>query len=230
MPKYHLILVAGGKGLRMGSETAKQFLLLHGKPLIVHTLERFLHAMPELRVIVALPKAHIEQWQEIRKAYLPHSNMIVTKGGKERFHSVQTGLDQVNGQPGDIVGVHDAVRPFVAGAVIQNCYRSAAQFGAAIPVAPLHESLRQVDGQGNNKAVVRDHFRKVQTPQCFELSLLQRAFQQPYSSAFTDDASVVEATGQYIHLVEGNKENLKITSPLDWEFAKVLIKKTHEGQ
>ncbi len=228
MKASHLILVAGGKGLRMGTATPKQFLILEDKPLIIHTIERFQTAMPELNIVLVLPKSHIEQWQSIQQKHLPHSTIKIAYGGDTRYHSVKNGLEKIDGKNGDIVGVHDAVRPFVSEELIANCFKSAAEHGAAVPVVPLKESIRTIDNNGTSQAVARGQFRIVQTPQCFEWTILKRAYEQPYDASITDDATLVEKTGQKIYCVEGNNDNRKITSAEDWEIAKVLLNKAHQ--
>jgi len=228
MKASHLILVAGGKGLRMGTATPKQFLNLEDRPLIIHTIERFQSAMPDLDIVLVLPESHMEHWQAIQQNYLPHSTVKIAYGGDTRYHSVNNGWGKIAGKEGDIVGVHDAVRPFVSKKVIATCFKTAKEHGAAIPVVPLKESIRTIDDNGTSKAVERDQFRIVQTPQCFEWTILKRAYEQPCDTSITDDAALVEKMGQEIYCVEGNNENRKITGAEDWEIAKVLLNKAHQ--
>lgn len=220
-----MILVAGGKGVRMGTATPKQFLTLQDKPLIIHTVERFQSAIPKLEIVLVLPESNVEQWKAIQKKYLPHSTIKIAYGGETRFHSVKNGLAEIDGKEGDIVGVHDAVRPLVSKEVIDSCFTSARENGTAIPVLPINESIREIDEKGRNHARARDRFRVVQTPQCFELTILKKAYEQPYDSSTTDDATLVEKTGQYIYCVAGNKENMKITNAEDWQIAELLMNK-----
>lgn len=214
--KRAVILVAGGRGMRMGSDLPKQFLPLHGKPLLMHTLEVFHRWDGNARLTLTLPEAHQTYWEMLCRELncrVPHQ---VVTGGETRFHSVRNGLAAV--EDCDWVGVHDGVRPFVAPEVIEACFRAAAQHGAALPVVPVAESLRECDGE-RNRAVDRARYRLVQTPQVFRRDWLEEAYRQPYSPLFTDDASVVEASGRNIHLVPGNPENIKITTPTDLFFA-----------
>ncbi|MCR5180865.1 MAG: 2-C-methyl-D-erythritol 4-phosphate cytidylyltransferase [Bacteroidaceae bacterium] len=221
----YCIIVAGGKGLRMGSDLPKQFLPVGGKPLLMHTLEAFERAVAGIHIVLVLPADHQPYWRELCHRYsftLPHD---IATGGPTRFHSVLSGLRQVaaiHGASDGLVAVHDGVRPFVSPEVIRRCFRVAQESGAAVPVVPVVETLRQM-ASSSSHTVDRSLFRLVQTPQTFQLSLLLRAFEQPYSDAFTDDASVVEALGHPITLVEGNRENIKITTPFDLTIAESLL-------
>lgn len=209
----HLIIVAGGKGTRMGAELPKQFLELHGKPILGHTIERFYSFDNQINIIVVLHPDYIQYWKDLCLTLgitIPH---LVVAGGEERFFSVKNGLDAILENTG-VVGIHDAVRPLVSHKTFVTCYESARINGTAVPVIPVNDSLRRVD-DGKNEAVERSQFRMVQTPQCFEMTLLRKAFHQSYRPGFTDDASVVEALGVALHLVEGNRENIKITTPED---------------
>jgi 2-C-methyl-D-erythritol 4-phosphate cytidylyltransferase len=212
----HLIIVAGGSGKRMGTELPKQFLELNGKPILVHTIERFHNFNNQLNIIVVMNEEYIDYWGDLCRTIglsIPHQ---VVKGGKERFFSVLHGLNKIPDSEG-IVGVHDAVRPLVSKRTFVTCYESARINGTAVPVLPVNDSLRFV-ADGKNEIADRSKFRLVQTPQCFEISLLKKAFQQGYNPSFTDDASVVEFLGVAINLVEGNRENIKITTPEDLRF------------
>lgn len=215
--KRAIILVAGGRGSRMGSDLPKQFLPLHGKPLLMHTLELFYRWDGSARLTLTLPEAHQAYWEMLCRELdcrVPHR---VVAGGETRFHSVRNGLAAME-EDCDWIGVHDGVRPFVAPEVIEACFREAARHGAALPVVPVAESLRECDGE-RNRAVDRARYRLVQTPQVFRRDWLEEAYRQPYSPLFTDDASVVEAAGRSIRLVPGNPENIKITTPADLFFA-----------
>ncbi len=222
--KKYLIVVAGGKGTRMGGEMPKQFQLLDGKPIIMITLER-LHAIdPTMQLILVLPAEHIELWKELCKEYSFAVPLLLTNGGSTRFHSVQNGLAQVDDLEEALVGVHDGVRPFVSARVLDDCFREAWTHGAAIPMISVQDSLRHIVGvNGVTEVVPRDRYRLVQTPQIFKLSLLRRAYEQRFVESFTDDASVVEALGEQVVGVEGNSENIKLTTPFDLMVAKTLI-------
>ena len=220
-----VIIVAGGKGLRMGSDIPKQFLPIGGKPVLMRTLERFREYSPTLQIILVLPKAQQDYWQKLCKEYAFDINYQLADGGETRFHSVQNGLAKIPDDAEGVVGVHDGVRPFPSIEVIRNCYETARTAKAVIPVIPIVETVRQIFSNGlqDSRTVSRDDYRLVQTPQTFDIQLLKAANQQPYNDGFTDDASVVESYGHAITLVEGNRENIKITTPYDMKIAEVLI-------
>jgi len=218
----YVIIVAGGKGLRMGSDIPKQFLPIGGKPVLMRTIERFREYSPNLQIILVLPKAQQDYWQQLCKEYDFKIEYQLADGGETRFHSVQHGLALIPDDAEGVVGVHDGVRPFPSIEVIRNCYEAARQKKAVIPVIPVVETVRQLEG-ATSFTVPRDDYRLVQTPQCFDIQLLKAANRQPYNDGFTDDASVVEAYGFDITLVEGNRENIKITTPYDLKIAEVLI-------
>lgn len=222
--KKYIIVVAGGKGKRMGGEMPKQFQLLGGKPVVMVTLER-LHAIdPTMQLILVLPAEHIELWKEMCKEYSFAVPLVLAQGGSTRFHSVQNGLAQVDDIDEALVGVHDGVRPFVSSSVLAGCFSKAWVYGAAIPMLDVQDSLRHiVGGNGVTEVVPRDRYRLVQTPQVFRLSLLRRAYEQRFVEEFTDDASVVEALGHQVVGVEGNRENIKLTTPFDLMVAKTLM-------
>lgn len=222
--KKYLIVVAGGKGTRMGGEMPKQFQLLGDKPVIMQTLER-LHAMdPGIQLILVLPAEHFELWKELCKQHSFAVPLLLAQGGTTRFHSVQNGLAQVDDIDEALVGVHDGVRPFVSPRVLADCFREAWINGAAIPMLDVQDSLRHIiGGNGVTEVVPRDRYRLVQTPQVFKLSLLRRAYEQRFIESFTDDASVVEALGEHVAGVEGNRENIKLTTPFDLMIAKTLM-------
>lgn len=219
----YVIIVAGGKGLRMGSDVPKQFLRVGGKPILMHTLETFHSADDELRIILVLPAEQQSYWHELCNEHqfsVPHQ---IATGGETRFHSVGNGLALIpDGEEESVVGVHDGVRPFVSKEVILRCYEVAREQGTAIPVVPVVETLRQVLPEGDSLTVDRNLYRLVQTPQVFRVGILKEAYRQPYLPSFTDDASVVEALGHRIALVDGNRENVKITTPSDLIFAERL--------
>ena len=190
--KRYAIIVAGGKGLRMGGDVPKQFLPINGKPVLMRTLEAFKLFDAEMQLIVVLPQEQIAYWQELCR------------------------------QQGCII--QHGVRPFVSQEVLQRCYEQAEEKKAVIPVIPVIETIRKLNDSQSSKTVPRSEFRLVQTPQVFNVNLLKRAYEQPYTTAFTDDASVVEALGIPVTLAEGNRENIKITTPFDLKIAEVLAK------
>ncbi len=223
MHKY-AIIVAGGKGERMGVDIPKQFIELEGKPILMHTLEKFKKADPTIEIILALPENQIDFWEELFSKYqlsnIPHQ---IVKGGKTRFHSVQNALKLVKEE--GIVAIHDGVRPLVSEETIKRCFVEAEKKGNAIPVVEVVESLRHVTKQdGINHSVARSCYRLVQTPQCFKSELILSAYKQQFDNSFTDDASVVEVLGKVINLVEGNRENIKITTQEDLVIASALLK------
>ena len=219
----YIIIVAGGKGLRMGSDIPKQFLPIGGKPVLMRTLERFRAYSTALQIILVLPEAQQDYWRNLCEEYHFDVEHQIANGGQTRFHSVQNGLALVPDDAEGVVGVHDGVRPFPSIEVIRNCYETARTAKAVIPVIPVVETVRQLIDNEQSKTVPRDNYRLVQTPQTFDIQLLKAANRQPYNDGFTDDASVVESYGHAITLVEGNRENIKITTPYDLKIAEVLI-------
>ncbi len=232
----YIIIVAGGKGLRMGGEVPKQFLPVGGLPVLMRTMLRFREYSPDLQIILVLPKAQQEYWKNLCAAHQFSLPYLLADGGKTRFHSVQNGLALIPDDAEGVVGVHDGVRPFVSVEVISRCFETARTHRAVIPVVPVVESLRKVgDGMGpvgpmspmgpmSSTTVPRDEYRLVQTPQVFDIQLLKAANRQPYRDIFTDDASVVEAYGQQVTMVEGNRENIKITTPFDLTIAEAMLR------
>ena len=236
MSSDYVIIVAGGKGLRMGSDIPKQFLPIGGKPVLMRTIERFREYSADLQIILVLPKAQQDYWRQLCLQYefpLPQQggdrggSYLLADGGETRFHSVQHGLALIPDDAEGVVGVHDGVRPFPSIDVIRRCYETARTAKAVIPVTPVVESLRHIGPIGPispiSHAVPRSDYRLVQTPQTFDIQLLKAANRQPYRETFTDDASVVEAFGFDITPVEGNSENIKITTPFDLKMAEVLV-------
>ena len=218
--KKYIIIVAGGKGLRMGGEIPKQFIPIGGKPVLMRTIETFYAYDSSIKIILVLPVSQQEYWKDLCLEYsfdIPHQ---VADGGETRFHSVKSGLNLV--KEDGWVGVHDGVRPFVSRDVIERCYSAAAMWQAVIPVVDVVETVRHMTEEGS-ETVPRDQYKLVQTPQVFDVSLLKNAYNQEYTSHFTDDASVVEALGVKVHLVEGNRENVKLTTPFDLKLAEMLI-------
>ena len=222
--KKYIIVVAGGKGLRMGGEVPKQFQVIGNKPVLMVTLER-LHAIdPAMQLVLVLPAEQFDLWKEMCRQYEFAVPLLLTQGGATRFHSVQNGRAQVDDIDEALVGVHDGVRPFVSQRVIDDCFREAWIHGAAIPMIDLQDSLRHIVGaDGVTEVVPRDRYRLVQTPQVFKLSVLRKAYEQRFVETFTDDASVVEASGKDVVAVEGNRENIKLTTPFDMLVARTLM-------
>ena len=220
----YIIIVAGGKGLRMGGDLPKQFMPLHGKPVLMHTIERFRSYSDELKIILVLPHEQQDYWRQICQKHNFTVEHTVVDGGQTRFHSSQNGVAAVPDDATGVIGIHDGVRPFVSEETIARCFEAARQFGAALPVLPVTDTLRRVTDDGGYN-VQRNDYRTVQTPQTFDAQLLKQAFKQPYSDNFTDDASVVEALGHKVTVVDGNRENIKLTTPFDLVVAEALIKK-----
>lgn len=219
----YIIIVAGGKGLRMGGDIPKQFLPVAGIPVLMRTMMRFREYSPDIQIILVLPKAQQEYWNSLCRQHQFNIPYLLADGGKTRFHSVQNGLALVPDDADGVVGVHDGVRPFVSVDTIRRCYDEARGSKAVVPVIPVVETVRHLAANGSSRTVPRDEYRLVQTPQCFDIQLLKAANKQPYNDGFTDDASVVEAFGYSITLVDGNRENIKITTPGDMKMAEMLI-------
>ena len=219
----YVIIVAGGKGLRMGSDIPKQFLPIGGKPVLMRTLELFREYSTEVQIILVLPENQQDYWLQLCQQYHFGVKYQLANGGQTRFHSVQNGLALVPDDADGVVGVHDGVRPFPSIDVIKNCYEAARTAKAVIPVIPVVETVRHLEGEGS-VTVPRGDYRLVQTPQTFDIQLLKTANRQPYHDGFTDDASVVESYGHAITLVEGNRENIKITTPYDIVVAEALCR------
>lgn len=220
MKKYALI-VAGGKGLRMGGELPKQFIPLgDGVPVLMHTIKAFYSYEAQIEIILVLPGEQQAYWSELCKEKGFQIQHTLVDGGETRFHSVRNGLTAIREE--GLVGVHDGVRPFVSKEVIAHCFDRAAICKAAIPVVGVFDTMRSLTNTGSH-TVNRNNYCLVQTPQVFDVALLKRAYQQQFTPDFTDDASVVEATGMSVSLVEGNRENIKITTPFDLKIASTLI-------
>ena len=217
---YTVIIVAGGSGTRMQSQTPKQFALLKGKPVIVYSIEKFLKFDPSIQIIVVLNPDYHSLFSTIQKEF-DLTTCTLANGGETRFHSVKNGLEKVSKET-TIVAVHDAARPLVSLLTIQNTFSAAEKHAAAIPVVEVNESLREINTQGN-KAVDRKNYKVVQTPQCFVKDVLLNAYNKEHKDFFTDDASVVEEAGNKIFLTQGNIENIKITYPQDLVFATALL-------
>ncbi len=214
------VIVAGGSGSRMGTPVPKQFLELKGKPVLVHTVETFLRAFPDIEIILVLAPDFILQGSDLIKRYFEGGNIQLAKGGDSRYHSVQNGLKLIKGEA--VIFVHDAVRCLVTEKLIQRCYQQALQKGSAVPAVPARDSIRMVEGN-KSKAINRDNIRIIQTPQTFRSDVILPAFQQPYRDSFTDEATVVESSGKDIFLTEGEETNIKITLPADMLIAEKII-------
>lgn len=208
--------------MRMGGDIPKQFLPIKGKPVLMRTIERFREFSASMGIILVLPKSQQEYWQELCRQYDFNVEYNIADGGETRFHSVQNGLALIPNDEQGVVGVHDGVRPFVSIETISRCYETARAVKAVIPVVPVVETLRYVGIEGEDRNVLRSDYRLVQTPQTFDIQLLKEANKQEYRESFTDDASVVEGIGKKVEMVEGNRENIKITTPFDLAIAEVL--------
>jgi 2-C-methyl-D-erythritol 4-phosphate cytidylyltransferase len=217
--KKSAIIVAGGSGVRMGSDVPKQFLLLNDIPVLIRTLQLF-HALAD-EVVLVLPQAHFDYWNQLCSQFsINKSDYQLVAGGKSRTESVINGLTKVSG-PG-LVAIHDAVRPLVSKELISHAFEAAAKYGSAIPVIPVRETLRKLE-KDSSLVVDREQHRLVQTPQCFDLEAIKRSYQQFSGKEFTDDASVYEAAGNTVHLIEGEHSNIKITFPADFLFASAWL-------
>ena len=219
MNKY-AVIVAGGSGSRMNSAVPKQFLLVKSKPVLYYTLDTFLKAYDDLKIILVLPEEYVATGQEIIDAWFDYKRIKITVGGRTRFHSVQNGLQLVDEE--SIVFVHDAVRCLLSVSLIHRCYEAALEFGAAIPVVDCKDSVRFVSTHGN-EALERRNVKLVQTPQVFLSTILLPAFNIDYKDKFTDEATVVEAFGMKVQLVEGEEDNIKITRPFDLLLAEKIM-------
>lgn len=220
MFKKFALIVAGGSGTRMQSTLPKQFLPVLGKPVLMHTIRVFHQFDPNMEIIVVLPKSQFETWNKLCKQFNFSISVTLVQGGDTRFASVKNGLKQIN--ENGIVFIHDGVRPLVSEQTLNNCLETALEKGNALPVVPVSESVRFVDGN-KNKALNRSNYFLVQTPQTFQTTAIKEAYQQEYDPLFTDDASVLEKTGLAINTVPGNRENIKITYPEDIHLAEVLL-------
>lgn len=219
--KKYCIIVAGGNGRRMLSETPKQFLLLAGKPVLLHSLEVFAAAVPDLEIILVLPETHIVTWEEILVQYDVNLSHTIIPGGETRFLSVQNGIRCIT-LPG-LVAVHDGVRPLVSREGIIRLFDDAEKNGSAVPVIPVSDTVRQTEGEYSH-VIDRNNLRLVQTPEIFHSEVLIQAYETPESDSYTDVASVIESTGfGGIHLSEGEAENIKITQPVDLLLAEAIL-------
>ena len=216
------IIVAGGTGQRMGSVVPKQFLSIQGKPILLHTIDQFVAAFSDIQLVVVLPAGYIEEGKKLLSQNGFTKNIVFVAGGDTRFQSVKNGLSQVTAS--SIVFVHDAVRCLLTPALIQRCFQQAMEKGSAIPAVSSTDTVRLIKGN-NNELFDRENVMLIQTPQTFQSDLLLSAFDQAYNASFTDEANVVEASGQSVYLVDGEFENIKITRPLDLAIAEYILAK-----
>ncbi|MDR0232572.1 MAG: 2-C-methyl-D-erythritol 4-phosphate cytidylyltransferase [Dysgonamonadaceae bacterium] len=222
MKQKYIIIVAGGKGTRMGAEIPKQFLILNDKPVLIHTIESFFNYDKTIKIILVLPEEQQNYWNELCAKFDFKINHQIVSGGETRFHSVKNGLDTIT-EKDVIIGIHDGVRPLVSKDVIGRCFDKAAEKGVAFPVIPVVETLRKKTEKGSI-TVNRADYCLVQTPQVFNSEIIKKAYQQEFSDTFTDDVSVVESLSEYsVYEVEGARENIKITTPVDLIIAESII-------
>ena len=220
--KKYAVIPAGGRGVRLGSELPKQFLEINGKPVLRHTIEKFLSAFgDDISIILVLPPDMKAYWQKYCASNRFIERYILAQGGITRFHSVQNALRYV--KDGSIVAVHDGVRPVVSAGMIQRLFAEAEICPAVVPALPIVESLREISGDGSSVSVDRSRFVAVQTPQVFQSDVLKTAYAQAYSQAFPDDATAVQACGYPVRLVPGERTNIKITTREDLESAALLL-------
>lgn len=219
LPKY-AVIVAGGNGSRMGSDLPKQFLIINGKPLLYYCLDTFLKAYNDLKIILVLPEEYMGNGQEIIDAFFNYDRTQLVVGGRTRFHSVQNGLAQIEEE--SIVLVHDAVRCLVTETLIRRCTEAVNEMGSAVPVIDCKDSVRRLIEDGN-ESLDRNSLKLVQTPQAFYSKILKPAFNIDFKEQFTDEATVVEAFGLKVQLVEGEESNIKITHPLDLLIAEKIL-------
>lgn len=220
MAKRGVVIVAGGSGKRMGASLPKQFMLLGGIPVVARTINTFSEALPNADIVVVLPEEHIALWRNLASRFdvAPHRCVA---GGKERFHSVKCGIDAL-GSEVEYIAVHDGVRALASKRLVIRAALAVEEHKAVIPVVDVVDSYRRVVGD-DSEIVPRSELRIVQTPQIFSADLLHRAYEQPFNASFTDDASVVEALGEKITLVEGERTNIKLTTPEDMAYAEWLL-------
>ena len=218
----YAVIVAGGQGTRMGTAVPKQFLDLAGKPVLAHTINTFLEAHPGIHIILVLPAHQISYAQMILQSFPHRVDLTIVPGGETRYHSVKNGLSNI--PPDAKVMVHDGVRPLASTSLIRKCIAEAQEHGSAIPAIPVSDSVRSLHGT-HSTPVDRSILRSIQTPQTFKASILLPSFQkQDYQEAFTDEATVVEASGHHVRLIEGERFNIKITTPEDLVIAEALLK------
>ncbi|MEQ8518356.1 MAG: 2-C-methyl-D-erythritol 4-phosphate cytidylyltransferase [Cytophagales bacterium] len=219
---YYAIITAGGTGQRMGTGSPKQFIKIGSKPIIVHTIEKFIAFNSSINLILTLPEEYFNSWQEIKNEYLPNLQIALVKGGITRFDSIKNALAIIEDQNG-IVAIHDAVRPFLSLKIIDDCYESAKNTGSGVAAISLKDSIRETD---KNKSYARDrnNYKLMQTPQTFDIKKIVKAYAQAEDKSFTDDAGVWENAGFEVNLVEGGRLNIKITYPEDLLLAEAILK------
>ena len=215
-----VIIVAGGQGMRFNQELPKQFFYIRERPLLMHTIDLFHFYDRKMQIIVGIHENFLSHWESVCEQFNFDVKHILTAGGNTRFHTVKNALPSVN--PGNLVGIHDAVRPLLYRKTIDACYEAAENQGASLPCVELHDSVREITSSGS-RFVNRDSFRLVQTPQVFQYDILMKGYEQEYSDEFTDDASVVEMAGFPVTMVGGNPENIKITTPEDMLYAEAIF-------
>lgn len=225
MPTVGVVIVAGGKGLRMGGDQPKQFMILDQAPVLAHSINIFAKSLKSSDIVVVLPADHIEYWNNLSSRFNVAAHKVVA-GGEERFHSVKCGIEALK-EDVELIAVHDGVRPLCSKELVERCVGEAMRYMSAIPVIPVNDSFRRVS-DSDSEIVDRSTLRAVQTPQIFDAPTLKRAYRCEYSAAFTDDASVVEAWGERVHLCEGERRNIKITTREDMAFAQLLIDSENE--
>ena len=217
----HVIIAAGGSGTRFSSELPKQFVNLAGKPMLMHTVEAFHQSFEAINIIVVLPAVQIEHWKSLCEDHNFDLEHKIVEGGSQRFESVKNGIAELPDSDCTI-GIHDGARPLITPELIRSLFAHAAENGSAIPVVPVAETLRQLN-ENDSRTVDRNEFRLVQTPQCFKAEVIQPAFEMEYDASFTDEATVVEANGTHVNLVDGDPINIKITTQSDLELAEKLL-------
>lgn len=219
--KKYAVIVAGGKGVRMGSAVPKQFLPLNGQPILYHTIRAFIDAYADVHLVLVLPSDQLSYAQMVLQSFPERIDVTITAGGETRYHSVQNGLKVVEGN--SIVFVHDGVRPLITTELIHRCYEQAVEKGSAIPAIAVSDSMRIIEDD-ESRPIDREMMRIIQTPQTFRSEIILPAFEQEYQASFTDEATVVEANGGIVFLAAGEKGNIKVTTPEDMIVAEALLK------
>jgi 2-C-methyl-D-erythritol 4-phosphate cytidylyltransferase len=220
--KYALI-VAGGKGIRMGTDIPKQFIEVGGKPVLMHTIIQFLNYNSEINIVLVLPQEHIDIWKKLCAKHSFNTKHKIVAGGNERFFSVKNGLHYIDDK-NSLVAIHDGVRPMVSKLLIENSFNSVKKNIGIIPTIPISDSIRYVETNENSKHIDRTKYRAIQTPQTFIVDEIKQAYNKDYDLSFTDDAGVFEANGGKINLIDGNVENIKITTPNDVIYFDLFLK------
>ncbi|RYE34050.1 MAG: 2-C-methyl-D-erythritol 4-phosphate cytidylyltransferase [Sphingobacteriaceae bacterium] len=219
--KYYAVIVAGGSGLRMQTELPKQFLLLNGKPVIMHTISAFFASNQKPEILVVLNKQHFGLWEDLCRKHSFSIKHQLIAGGTTRFDSVKAALDLIEEE--SVIAIHDAVRPLIAPEIIAEAYETALQKGNAVVAVPSKDSVRLKTSDNTSQSLNRSNIFLVQTPQTFRSKIIKKAYEQPYNEHFTDDASVVESAGEQIILLAGDQDNFKITYPTDLRLAEMIL-------